>query len=294
MVKCVLCEKTNFETISTKVRDSKKHKIIKCKNCTHIQLYPLQSIKEYKKFYDENRQIKNIKFDFKIEKLEKKSEFDVQRRLKIVKKNSKKNDKILEIGSGNGFLLKKLFNLGYDIIGIEISKERRLISKKLSNAPVLNCEISNARNHLGKFDKIILFQVLEHITEPEKFLKKLYKLLNKKGTIIIEVPNVEDFQLSLNQSYQSWFWQKAHVNYFSKKTLSRTVKKAGFKNIKINGIQRYSIENMFNWKIMNNPQSIEPTYELKSEYSWIEKNYKKYLEKNLVCDTLMVMAKKCQ
>ena len=49
---------------------------------------------------------------------------------------------------------------------------------------------------------------------------------------------------------------------------------------------------MFNWKITNNPQPTRPTYELPAKYCWIENNYKNYLQKNLICDTIMVIAKK--
>ncbi len=290
-MKCVLCKNTKFVLVSTSVRDSKKHRIIKCKNCAHVQLHPLPSELSYKKFYDDNRQIKNIKFNFKIEQLEKKSEFDVKRRLEIIKKKSHKRSRILEIGSGNGFLLKKMYNSGYDITGIEISKERRDISRKLSNAPVLDYNVFDGLKSLGQFDLVLLFQVFEHVTQPINFLKILSKFLKKNGTIIIEVPNVNDFQLDLNQFYQNWFWQKAHVNYFSEKILTKILKKLHFQKIEVKGIQRYSIENMFNWKITSKPQPIRPTYELPAEYCWIENNYKNYLQKNLICDTIMVIAK---
>lgn len=289
---CIICNKKNFCTISKHVRDSKRHKIIKCKNCSHIQLFPLLTKSAYRKFYDENRQTRNIKFDFKIEQLEKKSNFDVNRRSELLKKYCLKKEKILEIGSGNGFLLKKLYEQGYDIRGIEISQERRRISQIVSDAPVIDFDILSETKSIGQFDTVVMFQVLEHIVDPVEFLKKISKILKKNGKLIIEIPNVNDFQLKLNQIYRDWFWQKAHVSYFSVKVLSEILTRNKFQEVKISGIQRYSIENMFSWKLNGKPQAKKPSYNMPAEYDWIDNHYKKYLEKKLICDTLIAIAKK--
>ncbi len=47
-----------------------------------------------------------------------------------------------------------------------------------------------------KFDIIISTQVYEHLTkkEQEKFIKRSYKLLNKKGILIIEYPNINNIK----------------------------------------------------------------------------------------------------
>lgn len=41
-----------------------------------------------------------------------------------------------------------------------------------------------------KYDDIYLLAILEHIQWPSIFIKKVYKILNKGGRVIIEVPNV--------------------------------------------------------------------------------------------------------
>ena len=44
---------------------------------------------------------------------------------------------------------------------------------------------------------------------------------------------------------------------------------------------------MINWKLTNKPQIDLPTYDLGGTHEWIEKHYKKTLEKSLKCDTIM-------
>ena len=98
-------------------------------------------------------------------------------------------------------------------------------------------------------------------------------LIKENGEIIIEVPNSDDFQLSFNKNYKKWYWQFAHVHYFNSKTIKKTLQRSNFKKIKIQGIQRYSIENLFYWHINKKPQLTNPVYNLENELEWLDKYY---------------------
>ncbi len=285
---CILCKHSKFKIISTQVRDSKNYSIIKCVKCNHVQLFPIPSKKNEKQFYDEELQNSAIKKDFKISEIRKNSSFDIERRTNSIRKLITKNSKILEIGSGDGFFLEKMYDNGYNITGIEISKQRRERSKKITKAKILDQDFSQEIKDLDKFDLIVLFHVLEHIHEPKNFLKNISKLLNSNGKIVVEVPNYNDFQIRVNKSYKNWQHQRAHIHYFTPKILKKIFRESGFK-VNVSGVQRYSIENMFSWKIINKPQINSPTFNLKGEFQWIENNYKKYLEKKLLSDTIVAV-----
>lgn len=287
---CLLCNHNKFETISSKIRDSKKHKIIKCRKCNHIQIFPVPTIDEDKEFYDKNLQDKNINYFGGINEQRKKSLEDTLRRLNMIKKYVKKSDKILEIGSGHGFFLESMHKQGYKITGIEISKEKRLLAKRITKAKILDIDINQKIPKLEKFNVIILFHVLEHIIDPVEFLKKLKSMLSTNGKIIVEVPNSDDLQLMNNQKYTEFYWQRAHIHYFNPTRLKIVFKKAGLTR-EIFGIQRYSIENMLSWKITGKPQLHEPTYSLEKPYDWLDDLYKNKLENLLKCDTIICIGK---
>ena len=293
MPKCILCENSKFSKLSKKVRDSDQFHIIQCLSCKNIQINPIPTINSNKKFYDQNRQIKNMKIDYNLIELRKKSKNDTKRRVAFFKKNIKKNKKILEIGSGNGFFLEELKKENYNINGCEISKERLIHLKKLKNITIYNYDFNFKMSEFeDKFDIVVMFHVLEHISNPKKFLENVRNILKQKGKIIIEVPNSDDHQLVLNENYNQWYWQRAHVNYYHPKTLSKILSKTKFKKIKIFGIQRYSIENMFYWKLKNSPQKENPTFSLTKPYDWIEKSYKTKVEKRMKSDTIIATASK--
>jgi 2-polyprenyl-3-methyl-5-hydroxy-6-metoxy-1,4-benzoquinol methylase len=285
---CTICNNKKFLVISKKVRDSKKHKIIKCKKCDHIQLFPTPTEFEEKEFYDENLQDKNIKFFGGIKENRIKSIEDTKRRVDFVKLLIPKNGKILEIGSGHGFFIESMEKLNYNITGIEISKNKRKLSKRITKSKILNVNLINELPNIKNLDAIVLFHVLEHLSNPSDFLKKISIMLKSNGKIILEVPNSDDNQLNSNFAYKEFYWQRGHLHYFNPRSLKTVISKAGFKS-KILGIQRYSIENMINWKLTNKPQINFPTFSLEKPYEWIDVYYKKTLEKSLKCDTIIAI-----
>ena len=127
--KCILCKHGKFALISKQVRDSKKHKIIRCLKCDHIQLFPVPTLNDEKKFYDENLQSKNINDVGSIKRARRKMMPDTTRRYQFIKKIIPKKSRVLEIGSGHGFFLEIMKTNGFDIIGYDISKEKRKYSK---------------------------------------------------------------------------------------------------------------------------------------------------------------------
>ena len=288
--KCILCKNEKFRLISKKTRDSKKHKIIRCLKCDHIQLFPVPTLNDEKKFYDENLQDKNINDVGSIKRARRKMMPDNTRRYQFIKKIIPKKSRVLEIGSGHGFFLEIMKTNGFDIIGYDISKEKRKYSKKVTDVPVYDININEKIPADNKFDIVVLFHTLEHITEPITLLKNIKKLLKPKGKILIEVPNSDDFHLKLNKFYKEFYWERAHIHYFNPKILKNVIRKSGFKNIRIVGVQRYGIENFFHWKLTNKPQMENPSYSLPMELNWIEKNYKKFLVDKLNCDTIMTVA----
>ena len=288
--KCILCKNEKFQLISKKTRDSKKHKIIRCLECDHMQLFPVPTLNEDKKFYDENLQSKNINDVGSIKRARRKMMPDTTRRYQFIKKIIPKKSRVLEIGSGHGFFLEIMKTNGFDIIGYDISKEQRKKSKKITNVPVYDVNMSEKISLGDKFDIVISFHTLEHIADPITLLKNIKKLLKPKGKILIEVPNSDDFHLKLNKFYKEFYWERAHIHYFNPKILKNVIQKSGFKNIRIVGVQRYGIENFFHWKLKNKPQMENPSYSLPIELNWIEKNYKNFLVDKLICDTIMVVA----
>jgi 2-polyprenyl-3-methyl-5-hydroxy-6-metoxy-1,4-benzoquinol methylase len=115
-------------------------------------------------------------------------------RATIKKYLKNKNSKFLDVGCGNGINLKYLNSQGYsNVYGAEVS---RLFVKKAENNKIKNVYYYDGVNlpfENNFFDLIGSFNVLEHTSNPEDFLKDQVSKLKKNGALIIACPNFLSF-----------------------------------------------------------------------------------------------------
>ena len=117
----------------------------------------------------------------------------------ILDKINKKKDLIaLEVGCGTGLITLNLKNKFSKIYCIDTSKEMLSVLKSkieklnITNIYTREIELINDNNFYGKFDVIYSSMVFHHIIDIKDELKKLYKLLNKEGYLIIIDLDEED------------------------------------------------------------------------------------------------------
>ena len=85
-------------------------------------------------------------------------------------------------------------------------------------------------------------------------LQILKRLLRPDGRLVIEVPNVDDALVAVYRipAYLRFYYQKAHLYYFSAATLNRTFGEAGLEAT-IEGVQRYDLSNHIRWMLDGEP-----------------------------------------
>jgi len=94
-----------------------------------------------------------------------------------------KNIKILEIGGGDGFIAKKIHDLGYKITAMDqMPKYPQHFSVSTGNASKLDFESET-------FDIIFSSHVLAHVNEIEMFFSESKRVLKKNGLMIHIVPS---------------------------------------------------------------------------------------------------------
>ena len=141
--------------------------------------------------------------------------------LDVVDDVSGKN--ILEIGCGTGYLLHLLQIKGAIVEGIEPGQYARIGREKYSLNIVEG--FFSAENYNKKFDIIIFYGVLEHISNYRKFLEDVKSILSDNGKIILSVPNCEPYI----QSGDISMFLHEHWNYFTESTLQRVLNSLNIK-----------------------------------------------------------------
>lgn len=101
----------------------------------------------------------------------------------------KENDRVLEIGCGSGLFLDSLRTKTPFIQGLELSDNALAKAQNIGLDVCKSTIESFAKLHLGHFDVVCCFQVLEHVYEVNSFISSALKCLPVGGKLIIGVPN---------------------------------------------------------------------------------------------------------
>jgi 2-polyprenyl-3-methyl-5-hydroxy-6-metoxy-1,4-benzoquinol methylase len=151
--------------------------------------------------------------------------------ISLIKKKLAKRSYFLEIGCASGDFGITLAKMGYNGIMIDFSDDafdyidRNLKEKKIKNLEFRKIELTKFKND-KKFDLVIMFEVLEHIKDDKKTIKKINSLLEKNGFFLISVPSKKELW-GANDDLAG------HVKRYEKKELRNLLESEGFKIINL-------------------------------------------------------------
>ena len=102
--------------------------------------------------------------------------------------NIKKGERLLELGCGRGDFTKAFFDLGIKAEGLDLEKSS---DDMLKNIPVsyINLDTERYPYEDGMFDVVYSKSVIEHLKNPEHFIKETMRILKKGGKTIILTPD---------------------------------------------------------------------------------------------------------
>lgn len=151
-----------------------------------------------------------------------------------------KNAIILDLGCGNGALVKHMVEKGFDAYGTDASESGISIASR--NSPhrfalqdLSTDELPLSFQHL-KFNTIISTEVIEHLYDPKKFVGFCKKILLKNGggELVLSTPYhgyLKNLLLALAGKWDQHadpLWDGGHIKLWSKKTLSSLLEEQGF------------------------------------------------------------------
>lgn len=158
----------------------------------------------------------------------------------------KRNDKVLEVGCGNGYYLSLLNRLGMELTLVGIDNDKMALSdaKKFIWERGVKLIFSAAEKlpfRDDSFDKVIMSEVIEHVQDEKKSLKEIYRVLKKGGILTLTTPNINYpffwdpinwiLQHVFNTHIRSGFWAgiwNQHDRMYKREQIENLVKEAGF------------------------------------------------------------------
>jgi len=171
-----------------------------------------------------------------------------EKRVRIAKKFVLPNNRVLDFGCGDGTVTKALADSVSEVIGIDISEECIKRANKINSHPkvdYLNVPIEDF-DAKERFDVVMMFEVIEHIFDPQTVIKQIYSILKKNGVLIISTPNFSNITRRMKKvvnpivkksGYQGWNEiASEHICEYSFKDMISIIKKCNFEIIKKDGV----------------------------------------------------------
>jgi SAM-dependent methyltransferase len=112
----------------------------------------------------------------------------------------------LDVGCGNGRLMKKLESTGYEVEGVEFDPSAAEMARRLTGRCIWDGDFRKINLPLGSYDLIVLHHVIEHLEDPLEGLRRIKELLVPGGRVALFYPNPQSLGARVFRS--SWYpWE---------------------------------------------------------------------------------------
>ena len=152
----------------------------------------------------------------------------VMRTVRVMVPEHPADVRILDVGCSGGTFLFELARRGLTVRGLDFSEEAVRHAREIYH---LDCVVGDME-HLPwkdeKFSLLTCFHVLEHIPDPRAFLKAARGVLDEKGALIIQVPNVRSWQFSCFGVRWYGLDSPRHLINYNDRALKRLLEEEGF------------------------------------------------------------------
>lgn len=232
-VQCNLCGGSDTKLLFyAKNRNNKKgevFRIVKCKICGLVYLNPRPSKDGIRQYYP----LQYWSRIYSSVNIEDTTIWGIPWREAMRKKAKpilkyKKAGKLLDIGCGDGSLLKFLKDLDWEIYGVELGEEASRFARENLGLDVFGGRLGEANYPSRSFDVVSLFHSLEHLPDPLETLRKIYSLLKQDGIVVIEVPNFGGFGSLIFRARWVGIAAPLHLYHFTRLTLQKMLRKCSF------------------------------------------------------------------
>jgi 2-polyprenyl-3-methyl-5-hydroxy-6-metoxy-1,4-benzoquinol methylase len=136
--------------------------------------------------------------------------------------------KAVDIGSGNGSLVKMLGAMGFDAVGVEPDPLARRQAAE-AGLSVLDGTAANLPRQVleAKFSLVTFTHVLEHCVHPDAALEGLSNILDENGVIYCEVPNCGSIYFQKYAQISEMLDVPRHLHFFTKACLLSLAERCG-------------------------------------------------------------------
>lgn len=136
--------------------------------------------------------------------------------------------RVLEVGCGPGFFLKRLCGHYQIAVGLDVSRTALAQGRALWGVTVVQGDAQALPMQPGSFGALIAFDVIEHLSRPERFLAEAHEVLEPGGLMIISTPNPHSLGARLKPSRWFAYRDGSHISIRRMEDWRRSFREMGF------------------------------------------------------------------
>ncbi len=198
-------------------------KLLPCHNCRTVTVFPFPTPAELQAFYQDYKGSTDYRA---------KQDKKIARARKRIKKfmNLAPGKRFLDVGCNYGFTVAAALSLDLDAHGIDI--DATAVNSSRENFGLSKFETISVEDYAGagrKADMIYTSEVIEHVHNPDTFVKALAQILVKSGILYLTTPDGGHFSLPRDFTKWSAVTPPEHIVYFTRQGLRTLLEKHGFK-----------------------------------------------------------------
>ncbi|MGD2253964.1 MAG: class I SAM-dependent methyltransferase [Anaerolineales bacterium] len=145
----------------------------------------------------------------------------------------KKGGRLLEIGCGRGALLIQAMK-HFEVEGVERSPHAIDLLRDAFGDRVRKANIEEEALDAETYDAVAVFNVLEHLKNPDKVIREVYRALKPEGVVVGSVPNNSGILGTIHTALTNIF-DRTHCSTYPPTQWKALFQEVGFRDIEMFG-----------------------------------------------------------
>ena len=235
---CPVCRGDDHLKVACSARRRLDLSPVICRSCGLVFINPMYTYDEDLAVYGSARAMhRPVRSGRPIESAHYREMAKARRCMDLLGRVVSPGDDVLEVGLGDGSLLKLLQDRGARPVGNDLDPEGCRFVEESFGIPTVAGAFEDAGFGDGKFDMIACSHVIEHLFEPVDALLRMRSLLRAGGHVFLETPNILRPKVGPRRLFS-----RPHRYYFSPRTLSLALHKAGFRVTIVREFNRFAFQ----------------------------------------------------
>jgi SAM-dependent methyltransferase len=227
---CIVCGSKEFQPYCPG--------LVRCNSCGLVVAEMIPTAAELDELYQRDYFFGMEYSDYKADRpaLEK----NFKRRIRSLKPYIKPDSFVVEVGSAYGYFLNLVKSISGKHVGFDVSREGVDYANKELGLNTTNEDFLDYKFTNSSVDLVAMWDVAEHLTRPDEYVKKAAKILKKDGCLTLTTGDIGKLVPRIKGAKWRMIHPPTHVYYFDAKTMTQLLEKHGFgvKSIKYKSIYR--------------------------------------------------------